>query len=199
MNWFRCTGGGGGGVNAPAFIDFQGCNLYATYQRTLTHTFAIPGKYQYYVVLKCGETAVTPSTATVYLNGTAITTQIYDGPNSSPLTYYVVMYGEIEANVGDILSVGCNASVYNGGMTFYVMCNTDISVFDFLGSAGNDGTTFTITLPTGGVALEIHHQGFYQWNCNFQYCLVYETSTSIPTPGGEGAYYWGGTCAMRVL
>lgn len=160
--------------------------------QTLSHTFSEAGAYQYYAVIKFGDVGGSATDFSITLNGTTLTPT-----GSYSNAAYLVLYDEVSASANDVLSAA-PTNTYNdtnGGIQLHILKNADISVFEWLGSAGNDGTTFDIV--NDGMTFEVYLQSYYYWRntCNSQ--IIAGNNKSVPVPNLYDFYY-GGTFAIKV-
>ena len=192
MAWIRSNkkGSGGGSTTLPSIISTQSLN--AGGGATISYTFTEAGIYQYYATAKSGETAIT---FTVKLNNDTLTPSFYE-VTSGPYIYYRYYYGEVTVSANDVISVIPSAGTTHGGNQLHILQDANISAFSYLGSVGNDGSTFDIV--NDGIALEVYFQGYYNGTNNCRSHLIAGNASPCTIFNNTADFYWGGTYALKV-
>lgn len=189
MGWVRC-GGSGGSTALPSIVSTQSAN--AASATTITYTFTEAGRFQYYATSKSGETAIT---FTIKLNNDTLSPTLYEVSSGSSI-YYRYYYGEVNVSANDIISVIPSAGSTHGGNQLHILQGADISAFSYLGSVGNDGTTFDIV--NNGIALEVYFQGYWQGRNNCRSHLIAGNASPCTVFNNTQDFYCGGTYALKV-
>lgn len=201
MGWFRCTGGNGGGgpTRTPSIIAGYSKNMNTV--GTLSQTFESAGKFQYVVFKRHGESPITADPV-IKLNDETLTPNRTSYQSEGQVFYY----NDVTVQSGDILSVSHSETAVYSGLQLFILKNADISLFEVIGLTYNNSQSFA--LPNDQWIFQIYRCGYYNSNNNFSYRLerhsVIDDSTdvnyqtSIPTPAGDGRYYYGFTCAVII-
>lgn len=180
-------------VRAPELLSAQSANKNNLV--SLSYTFTSAGTYQYYVMDRTRLDDHYEFMTTVKLNGIEITSSQYIDLASGDAGF---KYGEITVNANDVLTVTTTKILPNYCVNLWIFRYADINSFRYIGSRGNDGSTFTIN-SSGVVFAEAYHCGYYNGNNNFNYLVGvgYNGLESIPTPN-TSEYYYGFTYVFSL-
>ena len=178
-------------IKIPSIINMYSRN--AGTAGSLSHTFTNKGKFQYFVCIRLGDTLsiVDPI---IKLNENVLTPYTYF---QGSLFFY---YGEINVDIGDIITLTESTAFSNSGMQLIILNNIDVSKFNFINARNNDNTQFN--LPKNKIILEVFKCGYYRSNNNYNYSLIElkaESNSlndipflSVPVPN-EYSYWYGFT------
>ena len=190
MAWYKCGAPGGVGTVLPKMITGKSANRGSL--ASLSYEFTESGTFQYYVFVT-SNSAATSAEVSVTLAGSTLTPTFYVDSGSGAGWYY----GEVTASSGDTIMTTNEIVQTNRGMQLFILKDSDISKFQFLGLRSNNGQTFSLKYEDI-VYLQSYQWGYYSGNNVFTgYQLGVWSDKSIATPN-EGSYWYGGTWAIQV-
>lgn len=201
MAWIEShlNGGGGGPTRTPSIIAGYSKNMNTV--GTLSHTFASAGKFQYIVFKRHGENPLTADPV-IKLNDDTLTPNRTSYQSEGQVFYY----NDITVQSGDILSVSHSETGVYSGLQLFILKDADINLFEVIDLTYNNSQSFA--LPNDQWIFQVYRCGYYNSNNNFSYraerhSVVDDSAsvnyqTSIPTPAGDGRYYYGFTYAVII-
>ena len=190
LNSILISDGSGGGSVKPEIVSALSTPIGSV--NTLSYTFTESGKFQYYA-FKNYSTNVQDVDIGITLNGTALTPTKYlvSGGGSG------FVYGEINVSAGDTIVASPTTAQSQRGLQLFIMKNCDVSAFDFLGDAGNNGDTFSIN-TSGKHYLQVYQCSYVGGSNTFHYAIMDFQGDSIAVPPNMSKYYYGFTYAIAL-
>ena len=180
----------------PHIVSAQTKN-YANNSQVVSYTVETAGTYQVLVTSTNGDSIRPQNHIDITVNGVGQNAQ-FSRPTTNNNINCDMYVKEVNVEIGDVISIAFADSVRysNAGIQFFVLENADINVISLFNSAGNNGSTFDITLTTW--YLQFAKSGYYSGAANMQYYeLDNKQKTSEPTPS-QNIYWYGSTAVFKI-
>ena len=163
---------------------------------SLEHTF---DGGDYTVIIACVSNNLrTLSDLTVELNNQDISSSFTQRiSRTSPIAMYLASF-ESHFDENDILTVANLNKSQNCGVQLFIFSNVDETTISYIGSAGNNGSTFVIPQSTS-YCFEVAKFGYYTNSSTVPETRLFvpeESSNSTPCPN-QTIYWYGGTYAIQ--